>query len=89
MYLLKICSSYLQVSLYLERNGASWLTFITVLLKCSTETFTLDSCITMKDDMKEIEIQPVLPANFIFVSPVRVFVCLILIPEHGDDDCCS
>lgn len=43
----------------------------------------------MKDDMKEIEIQPVLPANFIFVSPVRVFVCLILIPEHGDDDCCS
>lgn len=50
----------------------------------------LDSCVTMKDHMKETEIQPVLPAKVILsLCLVYVCFCLTLIPEHGDDDCCS
>lgn len=37
----------------------------------------LDSCVTMKDHMKEIEIQPVLPANVI-LSLYLVYVCFYL-----------
>lgn len=37
----------------------------------------LDSCVTMKDHMKEFEIQPVLPVNVI-ISVYLVYMCFSL-----------
>lgn len=37
----------------------------------------LDSCVTMKDRMKEIEIQPVLPVNGI-ISVYLMYMCFCL-----------